>query len=93
MRRTVPTNSKYVEKPAQYSERFRYMLVRGTFAVRGGKPQDRRAGPGDSRSMNSIRSMVFRNSQKKTMTVVPFTITGTADQPAFTLDLTGKRSF
>jgi len=26
------------------------------------------------------------------MTVVPFTITGTADQPAFTLDLTGKRS-
>jgi hypothetical protein len=31
--------------------------------------------------------------KKKTMTVVPFTITGTSNQPAFALDLTGKRRF
>ena len=31
--------------------------------------------------------------KKKTMTIVPFTITGTSSQPAFALDLAGKRTF
>jgi hypothetical protein len=31
--------------------------------------------------------------RKKTMTVVPFTITGTSDKPEFALDLAGKRKF
>jgi AsmA-like C-terminal region len=31
--------------------------------------------------------------KKKIMTIVPFTITGTSSQPAFALDLAGKRKF
>ena len=31
--------------------------------------------------------------KKKTMTIIPFTITGTSSQPAFALDFTGKRRF
>jgi hypothetical protein len=31
--------------------------------------------------------------KKKTVTVVPFTVTGTSTKPSFSLDLTAKRKF